>query len=396
MNETEGWKILREEEVDGVLCEIYYDGPLITKQEAIAKGETRYFNMIPCKYGHISQRGVSNSACKFCQSSHFRKLKKAAKAVAAPLRPKAEIDAQKPGAVEGEVDQEAPPPAEATAPPAEAAPPEDDKRTAPDAFVQKDYTNSNIVRAICMRRTKSYTVIQMHKLAEDVKQQPVPLQTVRQILSRYEKRGFIERAGKAGLAIVYRTKPELLWHYDDRGLRDECASYDPEHKDRILLRFEEAARMKGKDEDDLRAAQAEDDLLSDLAEETVVMEAAPTALIGRAIVDYILKLRSVDEYDDLKARIDELRRVGQSYRSRHDDAIARLKRSQVELNELQRQNHDLRVTNSKLRNDVEHLKALVQRTTKGTFTMGEIASIKGKLEGLFSEQPPPNEGGNAQ
>ena len=39
----------------------------ITKQEAITAGLHKYFTGKPCKYGHISERLVSNSSCVECK-----------------------------------------------------------------------------------------------------------------------------------------------------------------------------------------------------------------------------------------------------------------------------------------------------------------------------------------
>lgn len=48
---------------------------IITKQEAIAQGLTRYFTGKPCKNGHLDERPVSNGECCRCraeQSSRYR------------------------------------------------------------------------------------------------------------------------------------------------------------------------------------------------------------------------------------------------------------------------------------------------------------------------------------
>jgi hypothetical protein len=49
---------------------------MISRQEALAQGLTRYFNGVPCKHGHVSERFVSNSGCSQCH--HDRLIKNAA------------------------------------------------------------------------------------------------------------------------------------------------------------------------------------------------------------------------------------------------------------------------------------------------------------------------------
>ena len=47
-----------------------YDGPIVTRQEAIAAGLMRYFTGKPCKRGHIAERFVSVWSCVVCQRAH--------------------------------------------------------------------------------------------------------------------------------------------------------------------------------------------------------------------------------------------------------------------------------------------------------------------------------------
>jgi hypothetical protein len=42
-----------------------YDGPIVTRAEALARGLTRYFTGKPCKRGHISER--SDRWCIACR-----------------------------------------------------------------------------------------------------------------------------------------------------------------------------------------------------------------------------------------------------------------------------------------------------------------------------------------
>lgn len=41
---------------------------LLSRQEAVALGKTRYFTGIPCKHGHVSERMVSNKSCVACMT----------------------------------------------------------------------------------------------------------------------------------------------------------------------------------------------------------------------------------------------------------------------------------------------------------------------------------------
>lgn len=50
----------------------HYDGPLITRAEAIASGLRRYFTGKPCKSGHIAERLLSKK-CVVCNSGYNRK-----------------------------------------------------------------------------------------------------------------------------------------------------------------------------------------------------------------------------------------------------------------------------------------------------------------------------------
>lgn len=48
---------------------VYYEGPIVSKVDAVAAGLTHYFTGIPCKHGHIDQRFVSTGACRACVRS---------------------------------------------------------------------------------------------------------------------------------------------------------------------------------------------------------------------------------------------------------------------------------------------------------------------------------------
>ena len=47
---------------------IPYDGPVITRAEAKAIGQTRFFTGKPCKHGHLSQRTAANGGCIQCNA----------------------------------------------------------------------------------------------------------------------------------------------------------------------------------------------------------------------------------------------------------------------------------------------------------------------------------------
>ena len=46
---------------------IPYDGPVVTRREAIKLGMDRYYTGKPCKYGHFSQRNVKMRICDECR-----------------------------------------------------------------------------------------------------------------------------------------------------------------------------------------------------------------------------------------------------------------------------------------------------------------------------------------
>ncbi len=45
---------------------------IINQQEAIRQGLNRYFTGLPCFYGHIALRRVSNQQCTACIREHSR------------------------------------------------------------------------------------------------------------------------------------------------------------------------------------------------------------------------------------------------------------------------------------------------------------------------------------
>jgi 5-methylcytosine-specific restriction endonuclease McrA len=47
-----------------------YDGPIVTRDEAIAAGLKRYFTGAPCKANHLAERLVSSQQCKFCNYAY--------------------------------------------------------------------------------------------------------------------------------------------------------------------------------------------------------------------------------------------------------------------------------------------------------------------------------------
>ena len=45
-----------------------YDGPVVTRAEALAAGLTRFFTGKPCKHGHLSERTSCNGGCIACNT----------------------------------------------------------------------------------------------------------------------------------------------------------------------------------------------------------------------------------------------------------------------------------------------------------------------------------------
>ena len=67
---------------------------VITRDEALAAGLTRYFNGKPCPHGHVSERLVANRVCAACLKEQARersKAKRAAKRKAAGATVKANV-----------------------------------------------------------------------------------------------------------------------------------------------------------------------------------------------------------------------------------------------------------------------------------------------------------------
>lgn len=51
-----------------------YAGPIVTREQATAQGLARYFTNVPCKHGHLSQRGTKNGGCTQCNAESIRAL----------------------------------------------------------------------------------------------------------------------------------------------------------------------------------------------------------------------------------------------------------------------------------------------------------------------------------
>ena len=54
-----------------------YGDRIITRDEAIAKGLTRYFTGKPCHKGHIAERSVANFNCVICINEKSKQYQKA-------------------------------------------------------------------------------------------------------------------------------------------------------------------------------------------------------------------------------------------------------------------------------------------------------------------------------
>jgi hypothetical protein len=48
---------------------VFYEGPIVTRAEAKARGLSRYFTGKPCKHGHIALRSFPNSDCLRCDGN---------------------------------------------------------------------------------------------------------------------------------------------------------------------------------------------------------------------------------------------------------------------------------------------------------------------------------------
>lgn len=53
---------------------VHYSGPVLSRREAAATRQTRYFTGEPCKHGHIAQRMTVNSCCFICLLGRTQKF----------------------------------------------------------------------------------------------------------------------------------------------------------------------------------------------------------------------------------------------------------------------------------------------------------------------------------
>lgn len=49
---------------------VHYEGPIVTRPEAMALGLKRYFTGKPCKHGHVDERYISSKQCVRCLLIH--------------------------------------------------------------------------------------------------------------------------------------------------------------------------------------------------------------------------------------------------------------------------------------------------------------------------------------
>lgn len=49
--------------------------PLITREEAVAAGQARYFTGLPCQHGHVAERFVSSGRCHECHRLRKQQLR---------------------------------------------------------------------------------------------------------------------------------------------------------------------------------------------------------------------------------------------------------------------------------------------------------------------------------
>ena len=55
-------------------CAIYYEGPVVTRKQATARGLSYYFTGRRCKRGHVSQRILATGGhCVVCERSCARR-----------------------------------------------------------------------------------------------------------------------------------------------------------------------------------------------------------------------------------------------------------------------------------------------------------------------------------
>jgi hypothetical protein len=55
---------------------VLYDGPIVSREEAVKSGAKRFFDGRVCKYGHVAQHHVSNYSCIECSNERSRVLQK--------------------------------------------------------------------------------------------------------------------------------------------------------------------------------------------------------------------------------------------------------------------------------------------------------------------------------
>ena len=363
--------LLRTETVEGRELGIYYEGPIVPRSEALENGASTFFNAVPCVRNHISQRRTGNSACIVCE-----RLKRKGE-LGPPLAP---------AIFTGTADNMGQSIADKLNPPPETEKPETEGTKAPAAFINKDFSNRFIAMAIVLRLKKPYAAKDLQEEAEAIKGEPIPYSTMALNLAKWAKLGLIERVKHTtGNAHHFRTHPNFFEDVERRGILEKIIEHDKAHEDLIRLNFQDAKRLYGKSEETVKEVLEEDALIADIdlgSDDDLVLESAPTALIGRAIVDYIAKLRSNADYDKYKAKIDDLRQAAHRYRTQYEEAISSTKRAVLEGNELKRENHDLKVKISQLENLNQQMQRVIDRGIKGTFTLREVAKIKSTLGAL--------------
>jgi hypothetical protein len=51
---------------------VFYEGPVVTRRDAMALGLKRYFTGRACIHGHVAERTVAQRSCLICRRSHWR------------------------------------------------------------------------------------------------------------------------------------------------------------------------------------------------------------------------------------------------------------------------------------------------------------------------------------
>lgn len=330
---------IRTIDIGGKLFDVFYDGPEVTKQEAREKGLDRYFNPgMPCIHGHLAQRHTSNGGCVICD--YIRRGK--------PVETQA---------------AETPP--------------------APKPSVEVQAHPMDYVRAVIA--SKGYSKWQVKGIYNRASEyvEGANEQSIRAFVAAGLKTGRIEDAEPSiGRNKKYRVTPKFFAF--ESGNTNYYAELIPPLHDQIIEAFENAAHDEHRSIREVKEKQAEEDAMSALADIQTVE--TPEALIGRAIWQYIGRLRKKSDYEGLKAKVADIHQMYLKYKDRSDFLERELHKTSDEKNQLQRAVHELNMENNKLKTENNTLKDLLEKRNRGTFSLGEVAKIKEVLGSEFAER----------